>query len=143
MRTDAATPRNSPSRYHRTTRQPGDDRDASDHRRAGATVRTAQSSIIRDCRHARGCGRGNRQHWSPHRCPSQEGGHEAGPISRSLGVDLLTGGGLEAALDGVDAVVDTISSPPVGRDETVEYFGTTTHNLLNAEARVGVRHHVL
>lgn len=70
-------------------------------------------------------------------------GHEAVRISRSLGVDLVTGDGLEAALDGVDAVVDTISSPPVGRDETVEYFGTTTRNLLDAEARVGVRHHVL
>src|SRR4051812_23526376 len=73
----------------------------------------------------------------------KKGGHEAVPISRSLRVDLLTGDGLEAALHGVDAVVDTISSPPVGRDETVEYFGNTTRNLLDAEARVGVRHHVL
>jgi len=50
---------------------------------------------------------------------------------------------LEAALRGVEAVVDTISSPPVGREETVDYFGTTTRNLLDAEASVGVGHHVL
>jgi uncharacterized protein YbjT (DUF2867 family) len=70
-------------------------------------------------------------------------GHEAIRISRSLGVDLITGDGLDAALDGVDAVVDAISAPPINRDETLAYFGTTTRNLLAAEARAGVRHHVL
>jgi uncharacterized protein YbjT (DUF2867 family) len=70
-------------------------------------------------------------------------GHEVIRISRSVGVDLLTGQGLDAALDGVDAVVDAISSPPISPDETREYFGTTTRNLLAAEERAGVRHHVL
>jgi uncharacterized protein YbjT (DUF2867 family) len=50
---------------------------------------------------------------------------------------------LDAALEGVDAVVDTISSPPIGPAETRAYFGTTTRNLLAAEERAGVRHHVL
>lgn len=70
-------------------------------------------------------------------------GHEAVRISRSLGVDLLTGEGLDAALEGVDALVDAISSPPISPDETREYFGATTRNLLAAEQRAGVRHHVL
>jgi len=70
-------------------------------------------------------------------------GHTAVRISRSLGVDLLTGAGLDAALQGVDAVVDAISSPPMSAEETREYFGTTTRNLLAAEERSGVRHHVL
>ncbi len=70
-------------------------------------------------------------------------GHEVIRISRSLGVDLTTGEGLDAVLKGVDAVVDAISSPPVSPDETREYFGTTTRNLLAAEERAGVRHHVL
>jgi uncharacterized protein YbjT (DUF2867 family) len=70
-------------------------------------------------------------------------GHEAIRISRSLGVDLITGEGLDAALEGVDAVVDAISSPPISPEETREYFGTTTRNLLAAEERAGVRHHVL
>ena len=73
----------------------------------------------------------------------QNGGHDVVGVSRSLGVDVLTGSGLDAALEGVDAVVDAVSSPPVGTDETREYFATTTRNLLDAELRAGVRHHVL
>jgi uncharacterized protein YbjT (DUF2867 family) len=70
-------------------------------------------------------------------------GHDVVRISRSLGVDLITGEGLDAALGGVDAVVDAISAPPIGPDETREYFATTTTNLLESEQRAGVRHHVL
>ncbi|MGY4710347.1 SDR family oxidoreductase [Mycolicibacterium sp. CBM1] len=70
-------------------------------------------------------------------------GHDAVRISRSVGIDLLTGEGLDDALAGVDAVVDAISSPPIGPDETREYFATTTTNLLAAERRAGVGHHVL
>lgn len=73
----------------------------------------------------------------------ERAGHEVIPISRSLGVDMITGRGLDAALRGVDAVVDAISSPPVSPDETLAYFGTATRNLLAAEERAGVRHHVL
>jgi uncharacterized protein YbjT (DUF2867 family) len=70
-------------------------------------------------------------------------GHEVVRISRSLGVDLLTGAGLDEALTGVDAVVDATNAPAGDRDGTVTYLGTTTANLLAAEARAGVRHHVL
>jgi uncharacterized protein YbjT (DUF2867 family) len=70
-------------------------------------------------------------------------GHEAVRISRSLGVDLLTGEGLDDALAGVDAVVDATNGPSTDASETVEYFGTTTRHLLAAEQRAGVRHHVL
>ena len=40
-------------------------------------------------------------------------------------------------------MVDAISSPPISPDETRDYFATTTRNLLAAEERAGVRHHVL
>jgi len=70
-------------------------------------------------------------------------GHEVVGVSRSLGVDLLTGAGLDQALAGVDAVVDATSAPPADRDGTIAYFATTTRNLLAAEQRAGVRHHVL
>ena len=43
-------------------------------------------------------------------------GHEVVRISRSLGVDLLTGAGLDDALQGVDAVVDATSAPPMAHD---------------------------
>ena len=70
-------------------------------------------------------------------------GHDVVRISRSLGVDLSTGDGLDAALTGVDAVVDAMSYEGADRDEAVAYFGTATQNLLAAEERAGVRHHVL
>jgi uncharacterized protein YbjT (DUF2867 family) len=70
-------------------------------------------------------------------------GHDVVPISRSLGVDLSTGDGLDAALADVEAVVDATNGPATDRAETVAYFGTTTRNLLAAEERAGVRHHVL
>ncbi|TLP66191.1 SDR family oxidoreductase [Microbispora triticiradicis] len=70
-------------------------------------------------------------------------GHDVVRISRSLGVNLLTGEGLDDALAGVEAVVDAISSEATDRDEAVAYFGTTTRNLLATEERAGVRHHVL
>jgi uncharacterized protein YbjT (DUF2867 family) len=50
---------------------------------------------------------------------------------------------LAEALDGVDAVVDAISSPPISPAETVTYFGTTARKLLAAEENAGVRQHVL
>jgi uncharacterized protein YbjT (DUF2867 family) len=70
-------------------------------------------------------------------------GHAVVRISRALGIDLLTGQGLDAALQGVDAVVDATSSPPISAAETTDYLGTTTKNLLGAEERAGVQHHVL
>ncbi|MCV7203960.1 NmrA family transcriptional regulator [Mycolicibacterium peregrinum] len=73
----------------------------------------------------------------------QGAGHDVVAISRSNGVDLSTGDGLDAALAGVQAVVDAISAPPADRDSTVDYLGTATRNLLAAEARAGVAHHVL
>ncbi|MGD1217180.1 MULTISPECIES: SDR family oxidoreductase [Streptomyces] len=73
----------------------------------------------------------------------ERAGHDVVRISRSLGVDLTTGDGLDAALTGVDAVVDATSHEATDRDETVAFFATTTRNLLTAEARAGVRHHVL
>ena len=73
----------------------------------------------------------------------ERGGHEVVRISRSLGVDLFTGEGLDDALIGVEAVVDATNSTSPDRAEAVAFFGTATANLLGAEQRAGVRHHVL
>lgn len=70
-------------------------------------------------------------------------GHEVVRISRSLGVDLTTGAGLDDALKGVDAVIDVTNAPAADRDAMIAYFGAATRNLLAAEERAGVRHHVL
>ncbi|MET7498226.1 NAD(P)H-binding protein [Streptomyces sp900116325] len=73
----------------------------------------------------------------------EQAGHDVVRISRSLGVDLTTGHGLGAALTGVEAVVDSTSYTGADPDAAVTYFGTTTQNLLAAEVRADVRHHVL
>jgi len=73
----------------------------------------------------------------------EQAGHDVVRISRSLGVDLITGEGLDAALAGAEVVVDATNSGATDRDEAVNYFGTITRNLLAAEERAGVRHHVL
>jgi uncharacterized protein YbjT (DUF2867 family) len=74
----------------------------------------------------------------------ERGGHEVVGISRKQGADLSTGAGLDAALSGVEAVVDASNGPgDLGAEETAAWFGTATANLLAAEQRAGVRHHVL
>lgn len=70
-------------------------------------------------------------------------GHDVVRISRAVGVDLSTGDGLDDALADVEVVVDATNGPATDRAETVKYFGTATRNLLAAEERAGVRHHVL
>ncbi|WP_336217014.1 SDR family oxidoreductase [Nonomuraea sp. LPB2021202275-12-8] len=69
--------------------------------------------------------------------------HDVRRVSRSLGVDLSTGDGLDDALAGVEVVIDVTNAPAADRSGAVAYFGTTTRNLLAAEERAGVRHHVL
>ncbi len=70
-------------------------------------------------------------------------GHQVRRLSRSLGVDLTAGDGLDEALAGVDAVIDVTNSTATDPAETVTFFGTATRHLLAAEARAGVAHHVL
>jgi uncharacterized protein YbjT (DUF2867 family) len=70
-------------------------------------------------------------------------GHEALVIARATGVDLLTGEGLRAALDGADAVVDASNRSTQDADEARAFFGTATRNVVAAESDAGVRHHVV
>jgi uncharacterized protein YbjT (DUF2867 family) len=70
-------------------------------------------------------------------------GHETVSISRSTGVDAYTGTGLDAALAGVDVVVDVCNTRSADEAEIIDFFGTITGNLLAAEDRAGVAHHVL
>jgi len=70
-------------------------------------------------------------------------GHDVVGISRSLGVDLSTGAGLDEALVGVDTVIDATNAPPLDEAATLAYFRNTTTSLLAAEERAGVSSHVL
>lgn len=69
-------------------------------------------------------------------------GHEAVPLARARGVDLLTGAGLEPALDGVEATIDVSNVTTMKKQIAVEFFDKAGRNLLAAAARAGVRHHV-
>jgi uncharacterized protein YbjT (DUF2867 family) len=69
-------------------------------------------------------------------------GHEAVPASPSSGVNTLTGEGLAQALEGTDVVVDVSNSPSWEDAAVLDFFQTSTRNLLTAEAVAGVGHHV-
>jgi uncharacterized protein YbjT (DUF2867 family) len=71
-----------------------------------------------------------------------EHGHEAIAASPDTGVNTLTGEGLAAALEGCDVVVDVSNSPSFEDAAVMEFFETSTANLLSAEAAAGVGHHV-
>lgn len=68
--------------------------------------------------------------------------HEALAASPNSGVNTITGEGLDAALTGADVVVDVANSPSFDDAAVLKFFETSGTNLLAAEARAGVRHHV-
>jgi uncharacterized protein YbjT (DUF2867 family) len=72
----------------------------------------------------------------------REHGHEALAASPSSGVNSVTGEGLDQALRGASVVIDTSNSPSFEGEAATEFFAASTRNLLAAESRAGVRHHV-
>ncbi|WP_440064683.1 SDR family oxidoreductase [Streptosporangium sp. OZ121] len=71
-----------------------------------------------------------------------EQGHEAVAASPNTGVNTLTGEGLADVLAGADVVIDVSNSPSFEAAEVLEFFETSTRNLLAAEKAAGVGHHV-
>ncbi|WP_233463670.1 SDR family oxidoreductase [Nocardia gipuzkoensis] len=69
-------------------------------------------------------------------------GHSAVPAAPSTGVDLITGAGLDQALDGADVVIDLANSPTFD-EASLEFFRTSVQNLLTAGEAAGVRHQVV
>ena len=69
-------------------------------------------------------------------------GHDALAASPASGVNTLTGEGLAAALDGADIVVDVANSPSFADQDVLDFFTTSSRNLLAAGAAAGVKHHV-
>ena len=72
----------------------------------------------------------------------REHGHEALPASPNTGVNSVTGEGLDQALKDARVVVDVSNSPSFEEQAATEFFQTSTRNLLAAESRAGVQHHV-
>src|SRR5262245_20904718 len=72
----------------------------------------------------------------------REQGHEVVAASPSSGVNAVTGEGLAKALAGARVVVDAANSPSFEDRAVLEFFETSSRNLLAAEAAAGVGHHV-
>ncbi|WP_329177138.1 SDR family oxidoreductase [Streptomyces sp. NBC_01477] len=71
-----------------------------------------------------------------------EAGHQATPAAQSTGVDLITGKGLDQALEGADTVVN-LSNSPTFDEASLDFFRTSVDNLLAAGEKAGVRHQVV
>jgi uncharacterized protein YbjT (DUF2867 family) len=69
-------------------------------------------------------------------------GHEAVPAALSTGVDLITGKGLNQALEGAEVVVNLANSPTFD-EASVGFFRTSMNNLLAAGESAGVLHQVI
>lgn len=72
----------------------------------------------------------------------RERGHDVLEASPSTGVNSITREGLAQAMDGADIVVDVANAPSWEDQAVLEFFETSSRNLLAAEAAAGVRHHV-
>ncbi|MGF6221417.1 SDR family oxidoreductase [Pseudomonas frederiksbergensis] len=72
----------------------------------------------------------------------RERGHDALAAAPSTGVNSITREGLAQAMDGADIVVDVANAPSWEDQAVLEFFETSSRNLLAAEAAAGVRHHV-
>jgi uncharacterized protein YbjT (DUF2867 family) len=73
----------------------------------------------------------------------REGGHDVLAASPQNGVNSITGEGLKEAMADAQVVIDLANSPSFEDRAVLEFFETSEHNLLPAEAAAGVRHHVV
>jgi uncharacterized protein YbjT (DUF2867 family) len=69
-------------------------------------------------------------------------GHQAVPADLSTGLDLITGKGLDQALEGAEVVVNVANSPTFD-ESSLDFFRTSMKNVLAAGERAGVRHQVI
>ncbi|MCP3382970.1 MULTISPECIES: SDR family oxidoreductase [unclassified Bradyrhizobium] len=69
-------------------------------------------------------------------------GHEVIAASPKSGVNAVTGEGLTTVLAGADVVVDVANSPSWEPAAVLEFFQRSSQNLVAAEAKAGVKHHV-
>ena len=72
----------------------------------------------------------------------REQGHEAVAAAPNTGVNTLTGEGLPEVMKGAAVAVDVSNSPSFEDAAVLNFFRTSTTNLLAAEKAAGVRHHV-
>ncbi|SFM24288.1 Uncharacterized conserved protein YbjT, contains NAD(P)-binding and DUF2867 domains [Bradyrhizobium sp. NFR13] len=69
-------------------------------------------------------------------------GHKVFAASPSTGVNTLTREGLAEAMSGTNIVIDVANSPSFEDGPVMEFFQTSSRNLLAAEKAAGVQHHL-
>jgi len=70
-------------------------------------------------------------------------GHDVVAMSRSSGVDVVTGQGLALALTGVECIIDAATGPSPDQKAATEFFTAAARNLHQAGERAGVRRMVV
>jgi uncharacterized protein YbjT (DUF2867 family) len=73
----------------------------------------------------------------------EDGGHDVVAMSRSSGVDVVTGDGLAEALAGVECVIDVATGSSPDQEAATEFFTAAARNLHETGARAGVRRMVV
>jgi uncharacterized protein YbjT (DUF2867 family) len=73
----------------------------------------------------------------------RQSGQEVLAASPESGVNTLTGEGLPGALAGAQVVVDVANSPSFEDAAVMNFFETSSRNLLTAETKAGIQHHVV
>lgn len=71
-----------------------------------------------------------------------EQGHETVSASPSQGVNAVTGEGLDNALIGADVVIDVMNSPSFEDTAVLNFFESSTNNLIAAATKANVMHYV-
>ena len=69
-------------------------------------------------------------------------GYEVVVGSPSNGINILTGAGLDDAVKGAEVVIDLSNSPSFEDQAVLDFFETAGRNLLAAEEKAGVKHHI-
>src|SRR5262245_63161079 len=72
----------------------------------------------------------------------RERGHDAVPAAPNTGVNTITGEGLADAVSGASVVIDVSNAPSWEDAAVMEFFETSTRNMLAAETQARVGHHV-
>lgn len=68
--------------------------------------------------------------------------HEVVKASPSSGVNTMTGEGLDKAFEGAEVVIDVSNSPSFEDKPVMEFFTTSTQNIIAAAKKSGIKHYL-
>ena len=69
-------------------------------------------------------------------------GHDASPAAPQTGCNTITNEGVDEAITDTEVLIDVSNSPSFADDEVMNFFVTSTNNLVSAVKAAGVQHYV-